>query len=174
MARAKRGAGHTRSSSAAVEAIPRGRGRSTLGGRARRGRGGRGARGSPSPLPRSKTHSGFPSFEFIVDLDCRLCGRPRCNTPATPGPAPVTPGSSLGSLDWPHKPTLVFSAHFVLTRAHPGMTSRSVTHPQITPGQARLTSEFFSYELPEKKLQLVGMSILLILLSHEPGSHTIA
>ena len=41
----------------------------------------------------------------------------KCNTPATPGPTPVTPGSSLGSLDWPHRPTLVFSAHFVLTRA---------------------------------------------------------
>ena len=74
-------------------------------------------------------------------------------TPATPGPAPVTPGSSLGSLDWPHRPTLVFSAHFVLTRAHPGRTSRSVTHPQIAPDQARLTSEFFSNEFPENKLQ---------------------
>ena len=51
-------------------------------------------------------------------------------------------------------------------------TSRSVTHPQIAPGQARLTSEFFSNELPEKKLQLVGMSILSILLCPEPGSHT--
>ena len=69
-------------------------------------------------------------------------------------------GSSLGFLDWPHRPTLVFSAHFVLTRAHPGMTSRSVTHPQIAPGKARLTPEFFSDELPEKKLQLIDTSIL--------------
>ena len=65
----------------------------------------------------------------------------------------------------------MFSAHFVLTHAHPGITSRSVTHPQIAPGQARLTSEFFGYRLPEKKLQLVGMSILLILLSPGPGCH---
>ena len=86
--------------------------------------------------------------------------------PVTPRPTPrvgpVTPGSSLGSLDWPHRPTLVFSTHFVLTRAHPGRTSRSVTHPQIAPSQARLISEFFSNELPEKKLQLVDMSILLM------------
>ena len=47
---------------------------------------------------------------------------------------------------------------------HPGRTSRSVTHPQISPSQARLTSEFFEDRLPKKKLQLVGMSILLILL----------
>ena len=43
--------------------------------------------------------------------------------------------------------------------------------PQISPGQARLTSEFFGDRLPEKKLQLVGMSILLILLSPGPGCH---
>ena len=59
----------------------------------------------------------------------------------------------------------------MLTRAHPGRTSRSVTHPQIAPSQARLTSEFFGDRLPEKKLQLVGMSILLILLSPGPGCH---
>ena len=52
-------------------------------------------------------------------------------------------------------PTPVFSAHFVLTRAHPGRTSRSVTHPQISPGQARLTSEFFGDGLPEKSYNLL-------------------
>src|SRR6185369_8824123 len=62
----------------------------------------------------------------------------------------------------------IFSTHFVLTRTHPGRTSWSVTHPQIAPGQAHLTSDFFGDQLSEKKLQLVGMSILLILLS--PGS----
>ena len=72
---------------------------------------------------------------------------------------------------YPHRPTHIFSAHFVLTRAHPGITFRTVTHPQIAPGQARLTSEFFEELLPEKKLQLVGMSILLILLSPGPGCH---
>jgi hypothetical protein len=34
-------------------------------------------------------------------------------------------------------------------------TSESVTHPQISPVQSRLTLGFFGYELPEKKLQLV-------------------
>ena len=58
--------------------------------------------------------------------------------------------------------------HFVLTRAHPGKISRSITHLEIALGQARLTSEFFRDGLPEKKLQLVGMSILLILLSPGP------
>jgi len=53
------------------------------------------------------------------------------------------------------------------------INSRSVTHPQIAPGQARLTSKFFADRLPEKKLQLVGMSILLILLSPGSGCHNI-
>jgi hypothetical protein len=47
----------------------------------------------------------------------------------------------------------------------PGKTFRSVTHPEIAPGQARLTLEFFADGLPEKKLQLSGISMLLILLS---------
>jgi hypothetical protein len=47
----------------------------------------------------------------------------------------------------------------------PGNTSRSVTHPEIALGQARLTPEFFTGGLPEKKLQLGGISMLLILLS---------
>ena len=58
---------------------------------------------------------------------------------------------------------------FVLTRAHPERSSRSVTHPEIAPGQARLTLEFFRDWLPEKKLQLVDMSILSILLSPWAG-----
>ena len=53
----------------------------------------------------------------------------------------------------------------------PGKTFWSVTHPQIAPGQARLTSEFFGDRLPKKKLQLVDMSILSILLSPGPGCH---
>ena len=51
-----------------------------------------------------------------------------CNTPSTPGPGGVTPGSLIGYLDWPHRPTLVFSAHFVLTRAHL-VTHIPVGHP---------------------------------------------
>ena len=42
-----------------------------------------------------------------------------------------------------------------------------------TLGQARLTSEFLLDDLPEKKLQLVDMNILSILLSPEPGCHTL-
>ena len=52
-----------------------------------------------------------------------------CNAPDTPAGGCY----SWRDLDWPHRSILVFSAHFVLTRAHPGATSRSVTHPEITP-----------------------------------------
>ena len=41
----------------------------------------------------------------------------------------------------------------------------------IAPGQARLTLEFLRDELPEKKFQLVGTSILLILLSSRMGCY---
>ena len=41
----------------------------------------------------------------------------------------------------------------------------------IALGQARLTLKFLRDGLPEKKLQLVGTSILLILLSPEPGCY---
>uniref|UniRef100_A0A0E0PZ75 Uncharacterized protein n=1 Tax=Oryza rufipogon TaxID=4529 RepID=A0A0E0PZ75_ORYRU len=45
-------------------------------------------------------------------------------------------------------------------------------HPShIVLGQARLSSEFFGDRFPEKKLQLVDMSILLILLSPGSGCH---
>ena len=93
-----------------------------------------------------------------------------CNVPPPRGRARLHL-AAFQDIDCPHRPTPVFSAHFVVTRAHPGRTSRSVTHPQISLGQARLTSEFFGDQLPEKKLQLVGMSILLILLSSELGCH---
>jgi hypothetical protein len=53
----------------------------------------------------------------------------------------------------------------------PGKSFRSVTHPEIAPGQARLTPEFFAGGLLEKKVYLGGMSILSILLSLEPGCH---
>ena len=41
----------------------------------------------------------------------------------------------------------------------------------IALGQARLTLEFLRDGLPEKKLQLIGTSILLIILSPEPGCY---
>jgi hypothetical protein len=47
---------------------------------------------------------------------------------------------------------------FVLTHAHPGRTSRSVTHHSKP---STLNFGVFSDGLPEKKLQLVGMSILI-------------
>ena len=42
----------------------------------------------------------------------------------------------------------------------------------IAPGQARITLEFLRDGLSEKKLQLIGTSILLILLSPEPGCYS--
>ena len=54
---------------------------------------------------------------------------------------------------------------------HPGRSFRSITDPEIAPGQARLTLEFFRDRLPEKKLQLIDMSILSILLSPGSGCH---
>jgi hypothetical protein len=62
--------------------------------------------------------------------------------------------------------------HFCPHLCTPGKTSRSVTHPEIAPGQTRLTPEFFTGGLPEKKVYLGGMSILSILLSLEPECHT--
>jgi hypothetical protein len=53
----------------------------------------------------------------------------------------------------------------------PGKTSRSVIHPEIAAGPARLTPEFFASGLPKKKVYLGGMSILSILLSFESGCH---
>jgi hypothetical protein len=70
---------------------------------------------------------------------------------------------SLGPQEYPHIPTHVFSAHFVLTHAHPGRTSQSVTH--------RSRPSMFQDGLPKKKLQLVGRGILSILLSLEPECH---
>jgi hypothetical protein len=54
----------------------------------------------------------------------------------------------------------------------PEKTSRSVTHPNIALGQARLTKRFFRYMLPKNKIHLIGMSTLLSLglgYNHPPG-----
>ena len=61
--------------------------------------------------------------------------------------------------------------HFCPHSCASGQTSRSVTHPEIALVQVRLTLEFFTVVLPEKKVYLGGMSILLILLSLEPACH---
>jgi hypothetical protein len=50
-------------------------------------------------------------------------------------------------------------------------TSWSITHPEIAPGQARLTLKFFAGGLPKKKVYFGGMSILSIILSLEPRCH---
>ena len=69
MVRGKRGAGRTRSSSAAAGSGPASRGRAT------HGRGGRGGRGSAASTSRNTTHTGVAAFEFVVDLDCRPYSR---------------------------------------------------------------------------------------------------
>src|SRR4051812_34948139 len=102
-----------------------------------------------------------PEFPCICNYDLQLH---MCNAPATLIGYLPNHGRCAWDPDCPHIPTLVFSAHFVLTRAHPGSTSRSVTHPKTTPGQARLTWEFFPDGLPEKKVHLVDMSSLSFLL----------
>jgi hypothetical protein len=62
---------------------------------------------------------------------------------------PITPGNSPGSLDWPHRPTLVFSTNFFLTHAHLGTTSQTVNHTQIASGQARLN--WSSFQMTSEK-----------------------
>jgi hypothetical protein len=79
-------------------------------------------------------------------------------TTRLPEAGPPTPGSSLGTQEYPHRPTHIFPAHFVLTHARPGRTSRSVTHRSKP---STLNFGVFSDGLPENKLQLIGMSILI-------------
>jgi hypothetical protein len=87
-----------------------------------------------------------------------------------PGPAVLTPGSSLGSYIVPTDQHV----SFVHTLSSLMRTQENVTvgHPsQISPSQARLTWRFFRDRLPKKKMNLVGMITLLILLSLGPGYH---
>ena len=85
-----------------------------------------------------------------------------------PGPAILTPGSSLGSYIVPidqHESFVRTLSSFMRTQEN-----FSVDHPsQIAPSQARLTWRFFRDRLPKKKMHLVGMDTLLILLSLGPG-----
>jgi hypothetical protein len=102
----------------------------------------------------------------LGSLDC-----PHRPTPATPWLGPVTPCSSLGSLDCPHRPTLVFLRALYPHSCAPG-NNFSVGHPSSNHSRpSTLNLEFFSDELPEKKVYLVDMSILSILLSPGPGYH---
>jgi hypothetical protein len=87
-----------------------------------------------------------------------------------PGPAVLTPGSSLGSYIVPtdqHESFARTLSSLMRTREN-----FPVGHPsQIAPSQARLTWRFFRDRLPKKKMHLVGMITLLILLSLGPGNH---
>jgi hypothetical protein len=89
-----------------------------------------------------------------------------------PGPAVLTPGSSLGSYIVPsdqHESFVRTLSSLIRTREN-----FSIGHPsQITPSQAHLTWtwRFFQDRLPKKKMHLVGMDTLLILLSLGPGYH---
>jgi hypothetical protein len=119
-------------------------------------------------------------------------------TPRPPRSRACSPGNSLGSLNCPYRSTLVFSAHFVLTRAQLSRISRQslqintrlfcalcphscapennfpIGHPSSNRSRpSTLNLEFFLDDLLEKKVYLVDMSILSILLSHRPGCHTL-
>jgi hypothetical protein len=51
--------------------------------------------------------------KYNVHVIARVDSDAKYNTRATLGLTIVTPGSSLGSLEWPHKPTQVFPVCFV-------------------------------------------------------------
>ncbi|XP_057541663.1 uncharacterized protein LOC130820343 [Amaranthus tricolor] len=77
----------------------------------------------------------------------------------------------METVDWPYKPTQVFSACFDLTRAR-GKTSQEVTHSKITPHQTRLTVKFLANGIHEKKMHLVDMCSLSIFFKLNLGYHS--
>jgi hypothetical protein len=85
-----------------------------------------------------------------------------CNVPPIRRSGPPTLGSSLVPQEYPHIPTHVFSAHFVLTHAPPGRTSQSVSHRSKT---STLYFGGFLRWASRKEVAIVGRNILLILLS---------
>jgi hypothetical protein len=93
-----------------------------------------------------------------------------CNTPSNPWTGDTYSWQLSRIIYRPHKPTRVFCAYFILTRAHPRkLPDRSPI--QIAPNQARLSWRFFWDRLPKKKMHIVGMNTLLILSSLGPGCH---
>jgi hypothetical protein len=81
-----------------------------------------------------------------------------------PGPAVLTPGSSIGSYIVPidqHGSFVHTLSSLMRTRENFPVSQPS----QIAPSQAHLTWRFFQDRLPKKKMHLVGMYIILILLS---------
>jgi len=111
-------------------------------------------------------------FKFETDSPSKFVENYRsdlCNAPPPRGRAYLHQIAYLG-----HRlPSQINISLFCTLYPHSCATSRSVIHPQIVPGQACLTLEFFTDQLPEKKLQLVRMSILLILLSLGLGCHNV-
>jgi hypothetical protein len=95
-----------------------------------------------------------------------------CNTRPIPGPAVLTPGSSLGSYIVPidqHESFVRTLSSLMRTREN-----FPVGHPsQIALSQACLTWRFFRDKLPKKKMHIVCMNTLLIVLSLRRGYHTI-
>jgi hypothetical protein len=104
--------------------------------------------------------------------DTRLTRSPSGKMAVTPrpipGPAVLTPCSSLGSYIVPidqHESFVRTLSSLMRTREN-----FPVGHPsQIAQRQAHLTWRFFRDRLPKKKMHLVDMITLLILLSLEPG-----
>jgi hypothetical protein len=87
-----------------------------------------------------------------------------------PGPAVLTPGSSLGSYVVPTDPHESFVR--TLSSLMPKRENFPVGHPsKIALSQAHLTWRFFRDRLPKKKMYLVDMDTLLILLSLGLGYH---
>jgi hypothetical protein len=85
-----------------------------------------------------------------------------------PGPALLTPGSSLGSYIVPtdqHESFVRTLSSLMRTRENFPVGHSS----QIAPSQAHLIWRFFRGRLPKKKMHLIGMITLLILLSLGPG-----
>jgi hypothetical protein len=78
------------------------------------------------------------------------------------------PPPYLGHQEYLHRPTHVFPMHFILTHAHPGRTSWLVTHCSRS---STLNFGVFGDGLPERKLQLIGTSVLINPIKSWPGCH---
>jgi hypothetical protein len=110
-----------------------------------------------------------PLLEEVLGRGVNPSGTTVLVTPRPiPGPAVLTPSSSLGSYIVPtdqHESFVRTLSSLMRTREN-----FPVGHPsQIAPSQARLTWRFFRDRLPKKKMHLVDMITLLILLSLGPG-----
>jgi hypothetical protein len=127
-----------------------------------------------TPLPPCFVHQslcrGELSAEGAASTDLAVLQGKHVIPRPIPGPAVLTPGSSLGSyivLIYQHEPFVCTLSSLMHTREN-----FLVGHPsQIALSQARLTSWCSRDRLPKKKMHLVDMITLLILLSLGPGYH---